>query len=921
MNKIAMFEEQPCEEDLPLLLAEEVIAFFEDVWNVSAGSSQSDNQVPSFARGTLHVTNFRIVFQAESHSSYMDVRQNSSFEESLGSIFNLKRTSPKELPKNHRCVLEISCKTFHVHRLSFQGGNAERQEAQSVIESRCFGNSLDLAFCFAVGNASPRDSHQGGSSCAVDIPSSQSNRGSSESACSSSLDHGGGGTTDGLLFPSSSTSATLFGTKFSRSLLSSGGEFLPDGVSRLRLGSTPGSTPTCSSTSGSFPNSQDAHEFPRNPHSSLALFKELFLEDFTRMGALPPKGDSNLETHGMQWRVFSGNKEFLLCPTYPPFFVVPASSSNIQLRQVAKFRCKGRIPVLSWYDGSTGVSLFRSSQPKSGIFRTSCKDDVELLQQFCSCNKVNPKTITVLDLRPKINAVANSIKGFGTESTSHYPDLELRFLGIHNCHRVRDSYRRLFDLCQQSIGNMNRWLSSLDATCWLDHISTILAGVATTVDTLHSQMQSVLVHCSDGWDRTPQVSSLSMMCLDPFYRTIDGFITLVDREWLHMGHNFQRRVGFSRPLFFTDSSHGPIFVQFIECVWQLTEQFPCSFEFNEDFLLCILEHLYSMRFYNFLGNNVRERFEFLSGTRRNSPCLWEYIKQRQHFFLNPFFAVRKQTSALGSTPAANGDPPFLSASIFNPPTVLFPNFRASSLRFWDRYYLGQARSYSADPMHDMALSSTKLLLLDFHSQLESMEMELNGGNARGALGRAEAEDSTESDFDVPSEMEADMSTQPKEGQISLDEEEEDMEELEDMVSQLQSSSNISSGESAGGMSESSSGSVGETGAARSETAPGTASYWQSRYEAEVERNRRQINFFERALSSLTSGEGPLVVPSEDVRLDLGSSPDEQKQFVQKMLEENRSLRLLTQELAEQLIKQTRLYADERKSLEEKLSRQ
>ena len=46
------------------------------------------------------------------------------------------------------------------------------------------------------------------------------------------------------------------------------------------------------------------------------------------------------------------------------------------------------------------------------------------------------------------------------------------------------------------------------------------------------------------------------------------------------------------------------------------------------------------------------RFEFLSGTRRNSPCLWEYIKQRQHFFLNPFFAVRKQTSALGSTPAA-----------------------------------------------------------------------------------------------------------------------------------------------------------------------------------------------------------------------------------------------------------------------------
>lgn len=33
---------------------------------------------------------------------------------------------------------------------------------------------------------------------------------------------------------------------------------------------------------------------------------------------------------------------------------------------------------------------------------------------------------------------------------------------------------------------------------------------------------SVLVHCSDGWDRTAQMSSLAMLLLDPFYRTIKG---------------------------------------------------------------------------------------------------------------------------------------------------------------------------------------------------------------------------------------------------------------------------------------------------------------------------------------------------------------------------------------------------------------
>ena len=34
---------------------------------------------------------------------------------------------------------------------------------------------------------------------------------------------------------------------------------------------------------------------------------------------------------------------------------------------------------------------------------------------------------------------------------------------------------------------------------------------------------SVLVHCSDGWDRTAQTTSLASLMLDPYYRTIEGF--------------------------------------------------------------------------------------------------------------------------------------------------------------------------------------------------------------------------------------------------------------------------------------------------------------------------------------------------------------------------------------------------------------
>ena len=36
--------------------------------------------------------------------------------------------------------------------------------------------------------------------------------------------------------------------------------------------------------------------------------------------------------------------------------------------------------------------------------------------------------------------------------------------------------------------------------------------------------RSVVVHCSDGWDRTSQTCSLAKMMIDPHYRTLHGFI-------------------------------------------------------------------------------------------------------------------------------------------------------------------------------------------------------------------------------------------------------------------------------------------------------------------------------------------------------------------------------------------------------------
>lgn len=67
----------------------------------------------------------------------------------------------------------------------------------------------------------------------------------------------------------------------------------------------------------------------------------------------------------------------------------------------------------------------------------------------------------------------------------------------------------------------------------------ILAGALRIADKVESGKTSVVVHCSDGWDRTAQLTSLAMLMLDGYYRTIRGFEVLVEKEWLSFGHRFQ----------------------------------------------------------------------------------------------------------------------------------------------------------------------------------------------------------------------------------------------------------------------------------------------------------------------------------------------------------------------------------------------
>ena len=69
---------------------------------------------------------------------------------------------------------------------------------------------------------------------------------------------------------------------------------------------------------------------------------------------------------------------------------------------------------------------------------------------------------------------------------------------------------------------MSTFLNGLESSGWLRHIKIVLETsqfVARAINKGHN----VVVHCSDGWDRTAQVCSLSQLLLDPYYRTVHGF--------------------------------------------------------------------------------------------------------------------------------------------------------------------------------------------------------------------------------------------------------------------------------------------------------------------------------------------------------------------------------------------------------------
>lgn len=428
-------------------------------------------------------------------------------------------------------------------------------------------------------------------------------------------------------------------------------------------------------------------------------------QEYARMGVFD---SATTKARTSAWRFTSVNANYEYCPTYPASLVVPAKISDATLNYGKAYRSKHRIPGLVYLHWNNLGTITRASQPMVGLKNNRSIQDEKLIeaifnshsQHSCVTNNANASYIShqtpspasaasssstivgvsssehpavgpvygatpnnlIIDARPTTNAMANVAKGAGTENMDYYRNCKKVYLGIDNIHVMRDSLAKVVEATRYP-GATNHDL--LRRSGWLRHLSCILEGIVVIVRAVHLANSHVLVHCSDGWDRTSQLSALSQVCLDPFYRTMQGLAVLIEKDWVSFGHRFADRLGHTVParvqciytadeddgevgflatmqnrLNFGGGSHAfketcPVFDQFLDCIHQLQRQFPSSFEYNEAFLLELQKQAYECNFGNFLFNSEKERLE--SNVSSRSGSIWAELLagRNRNPYLNP----------------------------------------------------------------------------------------------------------------------------------------------------------------------------------------------------------------------------------------------------------------------------------------------
>ncbi|MDP2439393.1 MAG: hypothetical protein Q8P67_26905, partial [archaeon] len=430
------------------------------------------------------------------------------------------------------------------------------------------------------------------------------------------------------------------------------------------------------------------------------------------------------EGEGSSWRISDVNNSYDLSRNYPRYLAVPVGITDKEIQGTFSARVEGRGPVLVWRNPHSCQTITRAAHYLDFNIKTRVFDEEKLLSAIISSSKHlgGGKTFLFVDcgssiapaqwrsrlrlayasgpslaqltagesspsfgnsspLSLAVEASPSSSGGVGADPTvfstrdgmdpsppldgGEVPPFDFVLLKLDPFPSVKLAHTRLLKVLsdQQHLLSDSFIGGAVEQTGWLQLLLNLLRASSQVASSIVHDGASVMVLSEQGLDRSAQLSSLVQMMVDPYYRTIDGFCTLIEKEWLAMGHPFTTRCGHLRVR--QEALEGPCFLLFLEAVILLLNFFPTRFEFTSKLVLLIALHLNSGLYGTFLCDDDRRRKELL--VRMNTVSLWTRVNVNKPFFVNPFWL--REGSIVFSSP------------------LLLPMLYPHNITLWSEYYL------------------------------------------------------------------------------------------------------------------------------------------------------------------------------------------------------------------------------------------
>lgn len=309
------------------------------------------------------------------------------------------------------------------------------------------------------------------------------------------------------------------------------------------------------------------------------------------------------------WRVFSKDK-MEIDSSLPMHYVVPKHLTDIEYFNICKsFRnCRSAI----WVWSIDNAALVRMAELSPEIASATIENTMLEHVRKCDPLKRPPHLMELSKLLPNIQDVNLSY-------------LKLRKLCIPENDR-------------EFMAQDSRFHSLLDKTYWLLYVSVCLKQSVEAAKMLLSG-RTVVLQEINGRDMCSVISSLVQLLLDNSFRTIIGFQTLIQKEWISLAHPFSDRIGHVCNA--NSSERSPLILLFLDCVWQLLQQYPEEFEFSETFLTSLWDSVFLPIFDTFQFNSETERQIAQLNDRIILRPVWDWGEQFSDkdiaLFANPLY--------------------------------------------------------------------------------------------------------------------------------------------------------------------------------------------------------------------------------------------------------------------------------------------